>query len=388
MGKEERTTRMVELKRAADKEIEESRQRRTLARSSAEAYIKEAEKAAEEKALAAEAYIREIRELEKPIRKPRKKMPSMLAERQAMGAEDKPPLAVRQPSRLQKVVARKKAEQAEGSPMQTLVEAMTGSPQDKPTELTPEQFERLVKPAKQAILRDLVLKNPDLILTLRDNTGKDVQRGLSSPKKATTFNFTVQELDAAYRKYKGSTGRGVIQWDKPNMSSRGKIMGHGIAHLVEKKAEKPKLYAPFGRYYIQKMKLDDNILQFKSHSGLQPNELPTERVSKQLANVIHTFLRETPNYEEINQLNDHDKLKLATICKKCHIMSPAVPKLKTLTDQEDDRFEVLRGQLIAGNDNKQLAKEFKVLMLKMVSEGRIPKRQANEIMHELLILDL
>jgi hypothetical protein len=136
------------------------------------------------------------------------------------------------------------------------------------------------------------------------------------------------------------------------------------------------------------MKLDDNILQFKSHSGLQPNELPTERVSKQLANVIHTFLRETPNYEEINQLNDHDKLKLATICKKCHIMSPAVPKLKTLTDQEDDRFEVLRGQLIAGNDNKQLAKEFKVLMLKMVSEGRIPKRQANEIMHELLILDL
>jgi len=69
-------------------------------------------------------------------------------------------------------------------------------------------------------------------------------------------------------------------------------------------------------------------------------------------------------------------------------MSPAVPKLKTLTDQEDDRFEVLRGQLIAGQDNLQLAKEFKVLMLKMVNEGRLPKRQANEIMHEMLMLGL
>jgi hypothetical protein len=281
----------------------------------------------------------------------------MKAERQAMGAEDRPPLAVRG--------------------------------QAEEPQLTPDQFDKLKKKDKEDVMRDLVLKDPDLIFTLRDRTGKDVQRGVNSPQKATSFaSFTVPELNSAYRQYKGSTGRGVIQWDKPNMSSRGKIMGHGIAHLVEKKAEKPKLYAPFGRYYIQKMKLDDNILQFKSHSGLQPNELPTERVSKQLANVIHTFLRETPNFEEINQLNEQDKRKLASICKKCHIMSPAVPKLKTLTDQEDDRFEVLRGQLIAGNDNKQLAKEFKVLMLKMVTEGRLPKRQANEIMHELLILDL
>jgi len=312
-----------------------------------------------------------VAELARPKAKKPKAMPSMKAERQVMGAEDRPPLAVRQ------------AEE----------------------ELTPDQFDKLKKKDKEVVMRDLILKDPDLIFTLRDRTGRDVQRGVNSPQKATSFaSFTVPELNSAYRQYKGSTGKGIkipkqgraedlieggkIQWDKPNMSSKGKIMGHGIGHLVEKKAEKPKLYTPFGRYYIQKMKLDDNILQFKSHSGLQPNELPTERVSKQLANVIHTFLRETPNFEEINQLNEQDKRKLASICKKCHIMSPAVPKLKTLTDQEDDRFEVLRGQLIAGQDNLQLAKEFKVLMLKMVNEGRLPKRQANEIMHEMLMLGL
>jgi hypothetical protein len=136
------------------------------------------------------------------------------------------------------------------------------------------------------------------------------------------------------------------------------------------------------------MKLNDQILQFKNPNGIQLNSLPTERVSSDLANVIHTFLSETPNYEEISKLNDRDKQKLAYICKHCHIMSPAVPKLKTFTAKEDDRFEVLRGQLIAGQDNLQLAKEFKLLMLKMVNEGRIPKRQANEILHEMLMLGL
>lgn len=282
-----------------------------------------------------------VAEIERP-----KKL-SKKAEKQGMGAEDRPPLVARE------------------------------------EELSADRFDTLKKKDKEDIMRDLVLKDPDLIFTIRDRKGKDVQRGVNSPQKATSFaSFTNQELNDAYRRYKVSTGRGI------NVSSKGKIMGHGIAHLIDKKAEKPKLYTPFGRYYIQKMKLDDNILQFKSHSGLQPGSLPTERVSTALANVIHTFLTETPNYEEIAKLTEEDKYKLATVCKKCQLTSPAIPKLKTITQQEDDRFEVLRGQLIAGQDNKQLAKEFKVLMLKMVNEGRVPKRQSNEILHEMLMLGI
>jgi hypothetical protein len=51
-----------------------------------------------------------------------------------------------------------------------------------------------------------------------------------------------------------------------------------------------------------------------------------------------------------------------------------------------ERFEILKGQILAGNDSKELVKEFKVAMLKFVKEGRIPKREANEILYELMAL--
>jgi hypothetical protein len=300
---------------------------------------------------------KEILASRKPKPKP-KDMPSMKAEKQAMGAEDRQPLPMRQ---------------AEAP------------------ELTIEEFKRLKKEDKTYILKDLVNKNPDLILVLKDRTGAEKQRGLNSPQKATSFDpFSVEELNSAYRQYKEGipfrqSGKGLIRM---NMSSKGKVMGHGIGHLVEKKTEKPKLYAPFGRYYIHKIKLDDNVLSFKSPSGFIPAGLATEKVSKELANVIHSFVKGSPNYDEVSELNEVDKKKLASICKKCQVMSPVIPKMKSSTQQEDDRFAVLHGQLIAGQDNLQLCKEFKALLLKMVNEGRIPKRQAHEVMHEMLMLGL
>lgn len=55
-------------------------------------------------------------------------------------------------------------------------------------------------------------------------------------------------------------------------------------------------------------------------------------------------------------------------------------------EQEEDRFNILRGEIIAGNDSPKIAKEFKVMLMKFMNEGRIPKRQANEILQELLAL--
>jgi len=55
---------------------------------------------------------------------------------------------------------------------------------------------------------------------------------------------------------------------------------------------------------------------------------------------------------------------------------------------EMDRWELLRGEILAGNDNPELIKEFKVLLLKYIKEGRIPRREANEVLYELMALGL
>jgi hypothetical protein len=59
---------------------------------------------------------------------------------------------------------------------------------------------------------------------------------------------------------------------------------------------------------------------------------------------------------------------------------------KSEEEQENDRFEILKGELSAGNDNAELVKEFKSLLFKFIQEGKIPRRQGHEILMDLTSL--
>jgi hypothetical protein len=59
---------------------------------------------------------------------------------------------------------------------------------------------------------------------------------------------------------------------------------------------------------------------------------------------------------------------------------------KTKEEQEMNRFQILKGQIQAGNDNKELIKEFKVLLLKFINGGKIPKAQGMDIITELMAM--
>jgi hypothetical protein len=56
---------------------------------------------------------------------------------------------------------------------------------------------------------------------------------------------------------------------------------------------------------------------------------------------------------------------------------------RTKDDEEEHRFEILKGMVIAGNDNKEMIKEFKTLLVKFSNEGRIKKTEAREILLDL-----
>jgi hypothetical protein len=184
-------------------------------------------------------------------------------------------------------------------------------------------------------------------------------------------------------------GCGVVKEQK--VVKRAKIdkpYRQSIAHLVDKPVEKVKPYTQFGRYFINKHRLEgEGIVAFRQPSGNTIPTLPSEKISKPLAKVVKTLVgKGIPSYEDIANLSKEDKHKLHHICKTCKVDSPAIPKMKGEGEQEDDRFNILKGEIIAGNDNPKLAKEFKVMLLKFMNEGRIPRRQANEILQELLAL--
>jgi hypothetical protein len=56
---------------------------------------------------------------------------------------------------------------------------------------------------------------------------------------------------------------------------------------------------------------------------------------------------------------------------------------RTKDDEEENRFEILRGMIIAGNDNKEMVKEFKTMLVKFSNDGRIKKTEAREILLDL-----
>ena len=255
---------------------------------------------------------------------------------------------------------------------------------------------------KEQFLYARLHKNPDLTIYLRTKGRNTPYRfGLRMPND----KLTNADLDSLFESYMEETNLGMngngIMGDIKKVS--GKMSGKGlavkeqkvvkpyrqsIAHLIDKPVEKVKPYTQFGRYFINKHRLEgEGIVAFRQPSGNTIGSLPTEKVSKPLAKVIRTLVgKGIPSYEDIGELSKEDKVKLHHICKTCKVNSPAVPKMKGEGEQEEDRFNILRGEIIAGNDSPKIAKEFKVMLLKFVNEGRIPRRQANEILQELLAL--
>jgi len=253
------------------------------------------------------------------------------------------------------------------------------------------------KETKVLFLNARLAKNPDFIFT--DDKGKEY--GMSVARRGfklfDSSKATNTALNSAYESYMSQTNLGM---DGEGILVKGKMSGKGlkpklvkpyrqsINHLVDKPIEKPKPYTQFGRYYINKHRLEgEGIVAFRQPSGNTIPLLPSEKVSPRLAKVIRTLVgRGVPSYEDIAELTKEDKDKMRHICKTCKVDSPAIPKMKGEGQQEEDRFNILRGEIIAGNDNVKIAKEFKVILMKFMNEGRIPRRQANEILQELLAL--
>ena len=99
------------------------------------------------------------------------------------------------------------------------------------------------------------------------------------------------------------------------------------------------------------------------------------------------YKRVKPSLSDFEMLTPDEKKKLHHITRMSRVENVDVPNpSKDAEEKELDRFNILRGEIIAGNDSSQIAREFKALLMKFVREGRIPKRQANEVLEEMLHL--
>ena len=178
-------------------------------------------------------------------------------------------------------------------------------------------------------------------------------------------------------------GRGLMT---PKVSSR--VTPENIDFTIGVKVE--PAYVPFGKHLVNNHRLNvDNILMLRTKKGGVIASVPTQKVSRGLAKILKTMIsNENPDFESLNALSDEDKNVLYKISKTSHTGQSVPNPNKTAQEKEDSRFELLRGQIASGQDNQSAVKEFKLLLVKMMNQKRIPRGQCVEILEEMASLGL
>jgi hypothetical protein len=241
--------------------------------------------------------------------------------------------------------------------------------------------------------KDLIDSNPDAVPEINEKIQniKDENSHLSKLLKKVKKDFENQN-----QIYYSNTGRYFDPIAGNGFKKRrGRPKGCGISIPVEHNIDRSKgieqslKFSPFGKYIIHNGKLRDNIISLKNIKGGNVIGLPSNKVSEKFGKVIKSIIGGAlPTFNDMNNLSDDEKKYLYLISSKANI----VDKLNIPTPSKDQEekdlhlFEVYKGEIMAGNDSKELIQKFKVLLLKLSRTGILPKQQVNEILNEILQL--
>jgi len=145
-------------------------------------------------------------------------------------------------------------------------------------------------------------------------------------------------------------------------------------------------YIPFGRLFADVHKLNDNIVRLRTKEGRGVPPFPNQRVSLGLGSVIRTIANnKAPSFDDMSKLSNEEKKYLHKLAKYGHLLDRlSIPSPSKDEDDKDiHQFEVMKGEILSGNDNMEYIRKFKLLLTKMVNNDLLPRNQAKEILIEL-----
>jgi len=148
-------------------------------------------------------------------------------------------------------------------------------------------------------------------------------------------------------------------------------------------------YRDFGINKINHKKLDDGILTLRRKSNTNIPDMPSKRISRKLQKIIkHISGGGVPDYNDLNSLDDNEKDYLHKLISKSNLndrLSVPAPS-KDQEEKDFHQFEVMKGEIMSGNDSRELVKKFKVLILKLSKQNVLPRNEVQELLEDLLSL--
>ena len=179
-------------------------------------------------------------------------------------------------------------------------------------------------------------------------------------------------------------GCGLARAMKPTMMVRPDNID------LERGIKKEPSYIPIGKYVVNKHKLRDNVLLMRTVKGGQIMELPQMSVSPKLGKMLNKIVNGYgfPSHTELTEMDDGDKDILYKVFKMSKAEGiDALPRPNKSKDEaEFNRFTILKGQILAGNNSKELIKEFKTLLVKLIHSDKILRKDGHNILMDLTAL--
>jgi hypothetical protein len=159
-------------------------------------------------------------------------------------------------------------------------------------------------------------------------------------------------------------------------------VGRGIAPIQEDR------WRMFGKYVIHAPSLREHILNIKTKTTSSIDGLPKRNISKHLSHTIRTVL-DNNNIDEdvIDSLSPDDKKLFYHICKRAEIMEGGGFSQDEHEEKEFQRFELLKNEIIAGNNSPEVLRELKSKILMFMTSGRLTRKEGYEILAEISLLD-
>ncbi len=147
-------------------------------------------------------------------------------------------------------------------------------------------------------------------------------------------------------------------------------------------------FRKFGNKLINIGYLDRNTVSLRSKGGWKLKNTPNKIIGGAVAGVLKAMVdNKPPSAEDVLKLTDDEKDYLNKLTASANVDGFNVPtQKKTEEEKLKHEFEKTRGIIAAGNDNPDLIKSFKRMLVQLIHNKQIPKAQASDVLMELHLL--
>jgi hypothetical protein len=253
-------------------------------------------------------------------------------------------------------------------------------------------------PAIQEQARKWVADHPEALQTLKraniniddiDPTNITVRRKKKAPQGGGGGGG---EAVKKLAKARDLVRRSVRKLSKKKLSVPTEEKGTGLKHrrVVRGRGigrnSSPR-WTQFGRYILHMPSLKTYVLNVKYPSQASIPALPKVDLSEELRDLL-VDLTNTGRLDQrlYAALSKEDKHTFDTLAHRAQVDEQLGLRYSvSMQEQKDDlkQFEIVRGEILAGNDAPELLKELKNYVLKFLREGTISKTEAADLLSEL-----